>query len=183
MHLHLGSLAVALPDGRFANRSVLFRPDGEIEATYDKIHLFDATLPGLREYRESQTYAGGETAVGNISTTAVATAYNTSSDRELKQNIEDPQGLWDELLALRPRRFEFRAQPGKPVIGLIAQEVYDAPFWRDLVAGTPDRDLEKDGPMGIDFSKLVPALLWAVQDHERRLREARALRERLARMG
>src|SRR3569623_767621 len=35
MHLHLGSLAVALPDGRFANRSVLIRPAGEIAATYD----------------------------------------------------------------------------------------------------------------------------------------------------
>src|SRR5258707_750751 len=61
--LHLGSLAVALPDGRFANRSVLLRPDGSIAATYDKIHLFDATLPGVREYRESLTYAGGDRAV------------------------------------------------------------------------------------------------------------------------
>jgi predicted amidohydrolase len=61
--LHLGSLAVALPDGRFANRSVLFRPDGSIAATYDKIHLFDATLPGLRNYRESETYAGGDASV------------------------------------------------------------------------------------------------------------------------
>jgi predicted amidohydrolase len=61
--LHLGSLAVALPDGRFANRSVLFRPDGTIAATYDKIHLFDATLPGLRNYRESETYAGGDEAI------------------------------------------------------------------------------------------------------------------------
>lgn len=63
IHLHLGSLAVALDDGRFANRSVLFGPDGAIVATYDKIHLFDATLPGLRAYRESETYAGGDTAV------------------------------------------------------------------------------------------------------------------------
>lgn len=61
--LHLGSLAVALPDGRFANRSVLFRPDGTIAATYDKIHLFDATLPGLKQYRESATYAGGDRAI------------------------------------------------------------------------------------------------------------------------
>jgi len=61
--LNLGSLAVALSDGRFANRSVLFRPDGSIAATYDKIHLFDATLPGLREYSESATYAGGDQAV------------------------------------------------------------------------------------------------------------------------
>lgn len=61
--LHLGSLAVALPDGRFANRSVLFRPDGSIATTYDKIHLFDATLPGVKAYRESETYAGGDVAV------------------------------------------------------------------------------------------------------------------------
>jgi len=61
--LHLGSLAVALPDGRFANRSVVFSPEGEVVATYDKIHLFDATLPGLAAYRESATYAGGDAAV------------------------------------------------------------------------------------------------------------------------
>jgi len=54
---------VALPDGRFANRSVLFQPDGSIASSYDKIHLFDATLPGLRDYRESATYAGGDSAV------------------------------------------------------------------------------------------------------------------------
>jgi len=61
--LHLGSLAVALPDGRFANRSVVFGADGTVLATYDKIHLFDATLPGLTAYRESATYAGGHRAV------------------------------------------------------------------------------------------------------------------------
>lgn len=61
--LHLGSMAVALADGRFANRSILFTPDGHIAATYDKIHLFDATLPGLKQYRESETYRGGEVAV------------------------------------------------------------------------------------------------------------------------
>jgi deaminated glutathione amidase len=61
--LHLGSMAIALEDGRFANRSLLFAPDGSISATYDKIHLFDATLPGVREYRESATYRGGDRAV------------------------------------------------------------------------------------------------------------------------
>jgi predicted amidohydrolase len=63
MHIHIGSLAVPLPDGRFANRSVLFGPDGQILETYDKIHLFDADIAGLNAYRESATYAGGERAV------------------------------------------------------------------------------------------------------------------------
>jgi predicted amidohydrolase len=61
--LHLGSLAVALADGRFANRSVLVSPEGEIAATYDKIHLFDANLTGLNPYRESDTYRGGDRAI------------------------------------------------------------------------------------------------------------------------
>lgn len=63
IHIHIGSLAVPLEDGRFANRSVLFGPDGTMVATYDKIHLFDATISGLNAYRESATYAGGEQAV------------------------------------------------------------------------------------------------------------------------
>jgi deaminated glutathione amidase len=63
IHIHIGSLAVPLPDGRFANRSVLFDPSGAIVATYDKIHLFDADIAGLNAYRESATYAGGERAV------------------------------------------------------------------------------------------------------------------------
>lgn len=63
MHIQIGSLAIPLPDGRFANRSVLFGPDGRQVATYDKIHLFDADIAGLNAYRESATYAGGERAV------------------------------------------------------------------------------------------------------------------------
>ncbi|KRA55320.1 carbon-nitrogen hydrolase family protein [Devosia sp. Root635] len=63
MYIHIGSLAVPLPDGRFANRSVLFGPDGKQLATYDKIHLFDADIAGLNAYRESATYAGGDVAV------------------------------------------------------------------------------------------------------------------------
>jgi predicted amidohydrolase len=63
MFLHIGSLAIALGDGRFANRSVLFDPKGAIVSTYDKIHLFDADIDGSNAYRESATYAGGEVAV------------------------------------------------------------------------------------------------------------------------
>ncbi|MEQ8601383.1 MAG: carbon-nitrogen hydrolase family protein [Devosia sp.] len=63
MHVHIGSLPIPLEDGRFANRSVLFGPDGAQRATYDKIHLFDADIAGLNAYRESATYKGGDSAV------------------------------------------------------------------------------------------------------------------------
>lgn len=61
--IHIGSLPIPLKDGRFANRSVLFGPDGAQVATYDKIHLFDADIAGLNAYRESATYKGGDHAV------------------------------------------------------------------------------------------------------------------------
>jgi predicted amidohydrolase len=61
--VHIGSLPIPLADGRFANRSVLFGPDGGQAAIYDKIHLFDADIAGLNAYRESATYKGGEKAV------------------------------------------------------------------------------------------------------------------------
>jgi predicted amidohydrolase len=63
IHIHIGSLAVPLDDGRFANRSVLFGPGGAMIAAYDKIHLFDADIAGLNAYKESATYKGGEAAV------------------------------------------------------------------------------------------------------------------------
>ena len=58
-----GSLTLATHDGRIANRSVLISAAGEIAATYDKIHMFDVTLPDGRAIRESSAYRPGERAV------------------------------------------------------------------------------------------------------------------------
>ncbi len=63
IYLHIGSLAIALENGKFANRSVLFSPDGKIVDFYDKIHLFDAELGGDQSYKESATFRGGNRAV------------------------------------------------------------------------------------------------------------------------
>jgi predicted amidohydrolase len=63
--LLIGSLAVATDDaqGRVANRSYLVDAGGEIQATYDKIHMFDVSLAGGENYRESETYLPGGEAV------------------------------------------------------------------------------------------------------------------------
>jgi predicted amidohydrolase len=62
VHLMLGSLAIKVSDTRTANRSILFAPDGQVAARYDKVHLFDVDLGGER-YAESSTVAGGDRAV------------------------------------------------------------------------------------------------------------------------
>ena len=58
-----GSIGVAAGDGRIFNRSLLFGPDGAIAARYDKIHMFDVTLPSGEVYNESRNYRPGSTAV------------------------------------------------------------------------------------------------------------------------
>jgi predicted amidohydrolase len=58
--LHLGSLAVLVDDGKVANRSFVIDRDGEIRATYDKIHLFDVDLPTGESWRESNVYSAGK---------------------------------------------------------------------------------------------------------------------------
>jgi predicted amidohydrolase len=62
VHIHAGSLAVRNGD-KVANRAVLVGPDGEVQATYDKIHLFDVDLANGESWRESRTYTGGAEAV------------------------------------------------------------------------------------------------------------------------
>ncbi len=62
VHLLLGSAAVLTPDG-IANRSVLIDPDGAVTARYDKINLFEASLPNGEVYREADSYVAGRAPV------------------------------------------------------------------------------------------------------------------------
>jgi predicted amidohydrolase len=63
--LLIGSLALKTgeADGRFANRSVLIRPDGSVAARYDKIHMFDVDVTAEETYRESAAFCPGDAAV------------------------------------------------------------------------------------------------------------------------
>jgi predicted amidohydrolase len=59
----VGSLAVKLEGDKIANRSFLLDAVGNVVASYDKIHMFDVTLPSGESYRESATFAPGRDAV------------------------------------------------------------------------------------------------------------------------
>jgi predicted amidohydrolase len=60
----IGSLGLKTndPDGRFANRSFLIGPNGQIAGRYDKIHMFDVAVSETETYRESAGYRPGDTA-------------------------------------------------------------------------------------------------------------------------
>src|SRR5262245_22524369 len=57
--LHIGSMPILLGNGKIANRSYLFGPNGDIVARFDKIHMFDVALPNGETYRESKNYEAG----------------------------------------------------------------------------------------------------------------------------
>ena len=61
--LLIGSLAIKTSDTKTANRSYLVGTDGNIVASYDKIHLFDVQLASGEAYRESDTVEAGDRAV------------------------------------------------------------------------------------------------------------------------
>ncbi|UDF27914.1 UNVERIFIED_ORG: carbon-nitrogen hydrolase family protein [Roseateles sp. XES5] len=62
IHLHVGSTAIALADGKVANRGFLFGPDGARICRYDKIHMFDVDLDNGESWRESAVYSPGAVA-------------------------------------------------------------------------------------------------------------------------
>lgn len=60
--LHSGSMPLLADDGeRRVNRSHIIAADGSIRARYDKVHMFDVTLPSGENWQESAAYAGGDT--------------------------------------------------------------------------------------------------------------------------
>jgi deaminated glutathione amidase len=67
VHLVAGSFAERVPDHeKLFNTSLLIDPDGEIEAAYRKIHMFDVDIGGVA-YRESaHEEPGSEIVIGRV---------------------------------------------------------------------------------------------------------------------
>ena len=62
--------------------------------------------------------------IGSVTTTAAATAYNTTSDARLKRDISPLAGALDVLAALRPVAFRWRADESAGH-GFLAHEVQE----------------------------------------------------------
>ena len=114
-----------------------------------------------------------------------STAYNTTSDYRLKENIVTISDGITRLKTLKPKRFNFKASPTVTVDGFLAHEVTAVP---EAISGEKDamaRVLYKEGdtipdgkkigdfkeyssteidPQGLDQSKLVPLLTAALQE-------------------
>ena len=85
---------------------------------------------------EIQQFYRQNTQVGNISVTDTATAFNTSSDYRLKENITSIVDAADRVKALKPCRFNFKADADKTVDGFLAHEAQEVV--PESVTGTKD---------------------------------------------
>ena len=106
----------------------------------------------------------GSSGVGSIRTTDSATAFNTSSDHRLKENVTDMTGAIDRVKALSPKRFNFIVEPDVTVDGFLAHEAQAVV--PEAVHGTHN-EVDDDGNavmQGIDQAKLVPLLTAALKE-------------------
>ena len=101
---------------------------------------------------------------------ANTTAYGTSSDYRLKENIVDMTNATARLKQLKPKRFNWKKQDSGPLYdGFLAHEV--SSFVPEAVVGAKDAKDSDDNPIyqQIDHSKLVPLLVKTIQELEARI--------------
>jgi len=102
--------------------------------------------------------------VGTITVSGSATAFNTSSDYRLKENVVDIADGITRVKQLSPKRFNFIVDADTTVDGFLAHEAQT--IVPEAVTGTHN-EVDDDGNavmQGIDQSKLVPLLTAALQE-------------------
>ena len=105
----------------------------------------------------------GATNVGTITTSGTTTAYNTSSDYRLKENVAPMTGALATVAQLKPVTYTWKAD-GSAGQGFIAHELQAVV--PDCVTGTKDAvDAEgKPRYQGVDTSFLVATVVAALQE-------------------
>lgn len=104
-----------------------------------------------------------QTSVGSISVSTTATAYNTSSDYRLKQDIAPITGALAKVAALKPVTYKWKLD-GSDSEGFIAHEL--AEVCPHAVTGEKDAVYKDGNPkyQGVDTSFLVATLTAAIQE-------------------
>ncbi len=113
------------------------------------------------------------TQVGTISVSGSNTAYNTSSDERLKDNIRPFDGGLALIRSLPVRQWEWNTVPGGSAdvhgIGFVAQEIDDL---IPAITNEPDILPDEEGGAGwwsVDYGRLTPWLAGAIQELADRL--------------
>ena len=116
-------------------------------------------------------FNNGNGTIGTVRVNGSATAFNTSSDYRLKENVDYSWDATTRLKQLKPARFNFIADDTNTLVdGFLAHEV--SSIVPEAISGVKD-EVDKDGKpeyQGIDQSKLVPLLVKTIQELEARIK-------------
>jgi hypothetical protein len=108
-----------------------------IRHTQNGNNCFNVWQTGTTGFISMAFYKGNaQTIVGSISHTTSSTAFNTSSDYRLKENVVPLTGAIDRLQQIPVHRFNFIVDPGKTVDGFLAHEAQEVV--PECVTGTKD---------------------------------------------
>ena len=105
--------------------------------------------------------------LGSITHNGSASAFNTSSDYRLKQDIVSITDGITQIKKLTPRRFKWKNNTSLPLSdGFIAHEIQESGAINNIVVGAKD---EKDGDgkdeyQTVDYAKLTPLLTAALKE-------------------
>ena len=128
------------------NGQCVFTADGD-----NALDLNRLTTDGqVANFRQSNTV------VGNISVTGSATAFNTSSDYRLKEDLQDFKGL-DLVSKIPVYDYKWKADESRSY-GVMAHEL--AEVLPQAVSG--DKDAKE--MQSVDYSKIVPLLVKSIQE-------------------
>jgi hypothetical protein len=124
-------------------------PDSKLDVTGGDITV-NVSGTGLMSYKYNNSV------VGSITTNGVATAFNTSSDYRLKEDLQDFAGL-DMVSKIPVYDFKWKTDESRSY-GVMAHELQEV--LPDAVVG--DKDAEE--MQGVDYSKIVPLLVKSIQE-------------------
>ena len=95
-------------------------------------------------------------AVGSIVTNGSATAFNTSSDYRLKEDLQDFNGL-DKVSKIPVYDFKWKVDDSRSY-GVLAHEL------QEVVPNAVNGEKDAEEMQGVDYSKVVPLLVKSIQE-------------------
>jgi len=126
--------------------------------------VYSGIAPAANSYHlrdtTNNTWEFYVTGAGQIN--ATSTSINALSDERLKENIVDLETGLDEVMALKPRRFDWKDKEEKNVAGFVAQEVETV--LPDLIGDFMHDDLQD--AKSVKMGNMIPTLVKAIQEQQ-----------------
>ena len=129
------------------------------------LHIVGATSTTAQD--ALQVYSTGASAYRffvqyNGQVNATSTSINAISDVSLKENVRDLDKGLETILALQPRRFDWKNGDGNDIMGFVAQEVETV--LPELVHDYKYSDEETK--LGLKMGDMIPSLVKAIQEQQ-----------------